>query len=262
MNINRAPATDPKFFSESSTRASRVSLDAAASTPTSQALHSAPRNAATAVARDDAREAASMHRGELPKIGTRSRSNQRLLHHQRAGYASEAKWRVETLFLTKPCPAIHAGRARREIEGLASVASQANFNIAFGRAGRLCRMARLRPRVLPGSVPALRQPPGAALSARAARRRYRIHAYNCRARQGDRLPAQPGGSTGTSLGARWNRYFSNPAQALGYLLGTERCATFAARAENRSRRLQRKDIHSVVIDNGAMTARRAREDRR
>ena len=49
------------------------------------------------------------------------------------GYASEAKWRVETLFLHEAVPGHHMQVARAaEIEGLHPWRSQANFNIAFG----------------------------------------------------------------------------------------------------------------------------------
>ena len=49
------------------------------------------------------------------------------------GYASEAKWRVETLFLHEAVPGHHMQVARAaEIEGLHPWRSQANFNIAYG----------------------------------------------------------------------------------------------------------------------------------
>jgi uncharacterized protein (DUF885 family) len=50
-----------------------------------------------------------------------------------------------------------------------------------------------------------------------------------------------------------DRYFSNPAQALGYLLGYNKMRELRARAETAlGARFNVKDFHAVVIDNGSM----------
>ena len=50
-----------------------------------------------------------------------------------------------------------------------------------------------------------------------------------------------------------DRYFSNPAQALGYLLGYRKIRDLRARAEKSlGARFDVKDFHSVLIDNGSM----------
>ena len=50
-----------------------------------------------------------------------------------------------------------------------------------------------------------------------------------------------------------DRYFSNPAQALGYLLGYRKIRDLRARAEKSlGGRFDVKDFHAVLIDNGSM----------
>ena len=50
-----------------------------------------------------------------------------------------------------------------------------------------------------------------------------------------------------------DRYFSNPAQALGYLLGYHKIVELRARAEKSlGARFDAKDFHAALIDNGSM----------
>jgi uncharacterized protein (DUF885 family) len=50
-----------------------------------------------------------------------------------------------------------------------------------------------------------------------------------------------------------DRYFSTPAQALGYLLGYHKMRELRARAEKAlGARFNVKDFHAAVIDNGSM----------
>jgi uncharacterized protein (DUF885 family) len=50
-----------------------------------------------------------------------------------------------------------------------------------------------------------------------------------------------------------DRYFSNPTQALGYLLGYHKMRELRAKAERSlANRFEVKDFHAVVIDNGSM----------
>jgi uncharacterized protein (DUF885 family) len=51
-----------------------------------------------------------------------------------------------------------------------------------------------------------------------------------------------------------DRYFSNPAQALGYLMGLRKFLELRARAEKAlGPRFNAKDFHAVCIDNGSIT---------
>jgi uncharacterized protein (DUF885 family) len=51
-----------------------------------------------------------------------------------------------------------------------------------------------------------------------------------------------------------DRYFSNPAQALGYLMGYRKFGELRARAEKSlGPRFDAKDFHAVCIDNGSIT---------
>jgi uncharacterized protein (DUF885 family) len=50
-----------------------------------------------------------------------------------------------------------------------------------------------------------------------------------------------------------DRYFSNPAQALGYLLGYHKIRELRARAERAlGARFDVKDFHAALIDNGSL----------
>src|SRR4029453_2491408 len=50
-----------------------------------------------------------------------------------------------------------------------------------------------------------------------------------------------------------DRYMSNPAQALGYMLGHRKVRDLRARAEKAlGARFNVKDFHAVLIDNGSM----------
>jgi len=64
---------------------------------------------------------------------------------------------------------------------------------------------------------------------------------------------QQGGVDQVFADSEVDRYFSNPAQALGYLLGYLKMRELRARAESAlGARFNVKDFHAVVIDNGPM----------
>jgi uncharacterized protein (DUF885 family) len=105
------------------------------------------------------------------------------------GYESEARWRVETLFLHEAVPGHHMQIARAaEIEGLHPWRSQGELQHRLRRGlGALCGVAGLRSWILQGSRAALRQSAGAALPRGTAGRRHRYPREPVAARQGDRL---------------------------------------------------------------------------
>jgi uncharacterized protein (DUF885 family) len=171
------------------------------------------------------------------------------------GYASEAKWRTETLFLHEAVPGHHMQGARAaEIEGLHPWRSQASSNIAYSEGWALYaeslgyemglykdpyqRYGNLQMRLF-----------------RAARLVVDtgIHAYNWPRDKAIAYMGQQGGVDQKFAESEVDRYFSNPAQALGYLLGFHKIRELRARAETAlDARFNVKDFHAVVLDNGSM----------
>jgi uncharacterized protein (DUF885 family) len=152
------------------------------------------------------------------------------------GYASEAKWRTETLFLHEAVPGHHMQLARAaEIEGLHPWRSQASFNIAYAEGWALYaeslgydlgfykdpyqRYGNLQARLF-----------------RAARLVVDtgIHAYNWPRDKAIAYMSRQGGVDEAFAESEVDRYFSTPAQALGYLLGYHKMRELRARAERRS----------------------------
>ena len=171
------------------------------------------------------------------------------------GYASEAKWRTETLFLHEAVPGHHMQLARAaEIEGLHPWRSQASFNIAYAEGWALYaeslgydmgfykdpyqRYGNLQARLF-----------------RAARLVVDtgIHAYNWPRDKAIAYMSHQGGVDQAFAESEVDRYFSTPAQALGYLLGYHKMRELRARAEAAlGARFNVKDFHAAVIDNGSM----------
>ena len=171
------------------------------------------------------------------------------------GYTNEAKWRTETLFLHEAVPGHHMQIARaEEIEGLHPWRSQASFNIAYAEGWALYaeslgyamgfykdpyqRFGNLQARLF-----------------RAARLVVDtgIHAYNWPRDKAIAYMAEQGGVDHAFAESEVDRYFSTPAQALGYLLGYHKMRELRARAEKAlGARFDVKDFHAVVIDNGMM----------
>jgi len=80
-----------------------------------------------------------------------------------------------------------------------------------------------------------------------------IHAYNWPRDKAIAYMGQQGGVDQAFAESEVDRYFSNPAQALGYLLGDHKMRELRARAESAlGVRFNIKDFHAVVIDNGSM----------
>ena len=171
------------------------------------------------------------------------------------GYGSEAKWRTETLFLHEAVPGHHMQIARAaEIEGLHPWRSQASFNIAYAEGWALYaeslgydmgfykdpyqHFGNLQARLF-----------------RAARLVVDtgIHAYNWPRDKAIAYMAEQGGVDHGFAESEVDRYFSTPAQALGYLLGYHKMRELRARAEKAlGARFNVKDFHAVIIDNGMM----------
>ena len=171
------------------------------------------------------------------------------------GYASEATWRTETLFLHETVPGHHLQGARAaEIEGLHPWRSQANYNIAYGEGWALYaewlgnelgfykdpyqRYGNLQARLF-----------------RAARLVVDtgIHAFGWPRDKAIAYMGQQGGVDQLFAESEVDRYFSNPAQALGYQLGYLKMRELRARAERSlGQRFDVKNFHAVVVDNGAM----------
>jgi uncharacterized protein (DUF885 family) len=171
------------------------------------------------------------------------------------GFADEAKWRTETLFLHEAVPGHHMQVARAaEIEGLHPWRSQASFDIAYVEGWALYaewlgydlgfytdpyqRYGNLQARLF-----------------RAARLVVDtgIHAYAWPRDKAVAYMVQEGGVDAAFAESEVDRYASNPAQALGYLLGYHKMREIRARAESAlGARFDIKDFHAVIIDNGSM----------
>ena len=171
------------------------------------------------------------------------------------GYANEAKWRTETLFLHEAVPGHHMQVARAaEIEGLHPWRSQATFNIAYGEGWALYAES------LGYDIGMYKDPYQhygnlQARLFRAARLVVDtgIHAFNWPRDKAVTYMVQQGGVDQEFAESEVDRYFSNPAQALGYLLGYHKMRELRARAESAlGARFNVKDFHAVVIDNGPM----------
>jgi uncharacterized protein (DUF885 family) len=171
------------------------------------------------------------------------------------GHSHEAKWRMETLFLHEAVPGHHLQNARAaEIDGLHPWRSQASFNIAYGE-GWALYAERLGYDMGFFKDPYQRYGNLQAQLFRAARLVVDtgIHAFQWpRDKAIKYMETQGGVEPGYSV-SEVDRYFSNPAQALGYLLGFHKMLELRARAEKAlGPRFHAKDFHAVVVDNGSM----------
>jgi len=171
------------------------------------------------------------------------------------GYASEAKWRVETLFLHEAVPGHHMQIARAaEIEGFHPWRSQASFNIAYVE-GWALYAEWLGYDLGFFKHPLQRYGNLQAQLFRAARLVVDtgIHAFQWPRDKAIAYMEEEGGVDREFAVSEIDRYFSNPTQALGYLLGYHKMRELRTKAENAlGSRFDAKDFHSVVIDNGSM----------
>lgn len=169
------------------------------------------------------------------------------------GYANEPTWRVETVFLHETVPGHHLQIARaaemdslhpwRRVyggttgygEGWALYAEKLGFELGlfqdpyqhYGHLqAELFRAARL---VVDTG----------------------IHAYGWKRDRAVDYMVSEGGLDADFAASEVDRYFSNPSQALGYMLGQRKFLELRARAEKvLGPKFDIRDFHAVVIDNG------------
>jgi uncharacterized protein (DUF885 family) len=170
-------------------------------------------------------------------------------------YGNEAKWRLETLFIHETVPGHHLQSARAaEIDGLHPWRTMANFNTAYGEGWALYA------EWLGYDLGFYKDPYQhygnlQALLFRAARLVVDtgIHAFKW---PRDKAIAHMGGQGGVDQEfavSEVDRYFSNPSQALGYMLGYIKIRELRARAEKAlGAQFNVKDFHAVVLDSGSM----------
>lgn len=171
------------------------------------------------------------------------------------GYATETTWQVETLFMHETVPGHHMQGARAaEIENLHDWRRRGGWNVAYGEGwalyaetlgfqlgmykdpyqhyghlqGQLFRAARL---VVDTGIHAYRWPRAKAVA-------YMTH---------------QAGLDASNAASEVDRYFSNPSQALGYMLGQRKLLELRERARQAlGDRFDLRDFHAVVLDSGAM----------
>jgi uncharacterized protein (DUF885 family) len=247
--------TDPKFFFESSDAvlAAYRAMPDRVDPQLPRLFHSVPRMR-YAVRAMTPTEAASSTAANY-QIGSLSLGTSGYFTINALGYAGERKWRVETLFLHEAVPGHHMQSARAaEIVGLHPWRSQATFNIAYGEGWALYAEGLGHDLGL-YKDPYQRYGNLQAQLFRAARLVVDtgIHAYNWPRDKAIAFMEGQGGVDKNFAVSEVDRYFSNPAQALGYLLGYRKIHDLRARAEKSlGARFDVKDFHSVLIDNGSM----------
>lgn len=172
------------------------------------------------------------------------------------GFRSEAKWRMETLFLHEAVPGHHMQVARAtEIEGLHPWRSSGNWNVGYGE-GWALYAEQLGFAIGMYSDPHQHYGNLQAQLFRAARLVVDtgIHRYNWTREKAIEYMSGQGGVDHEFSVSEVDRYFSNPAQALGYLMGFRKFNELRARAEKSlGPRFDAKDFHAVCIDNGSIT---------
>jgi uncharacterized protein (DUF885 family) len=171
------------------------------------------------------------------------------------GYPNEARWRVETLFIHEAVPGHHLQGARAaEIEGLHPWRSQGTFNVAYSE-GWALYAEWLGYKLGCYKDPYQRYGHLQAQLFRAARlvTDTGIHAFGW---SRDKAIAYMGGQGGMDQDfavSEVDRYFSNPSQALGYMMGYLKIRELRARAEKAlGPRFNVKDFHAIILDNGSM----------
>ena len=247
--------TDPKLFFESTDAvlAAYRAMPARVDPQLSKFFHSVPRMPYAVRAMTPA-EAASSTAANY-QTGSLALGTSGYFTINALGYASEAKWRVETLFLHEAVPGHHLQIARAaEIEGVHPWRPQANFNAAYAE-GWALYAEQLGYALGFFKDPYQRYGQLQAQLFRAARLVVDtgIHAYKWPLDKAIAYMSEQGGLDKGFAVSEVDRYFSNPGQALSYLLGYRKISELRARAESvLGARFDVKDFHAVLIDNGSM----------
>lgn len=171
------------------------------------------------------------------------------------GYAGEPTWEVETLFMHEAVPGHHLQGARAaEVEGLHDWRRYAGWNVAYGEGWALYAES------LGFQLGMYRDPyqhyghlQGQLFRAARLVVDTGIHAYRWpRAKAVDYMIRQAGLEP-KNAASEVDRYFSNPSQALGYLLGKRKLLELRDRSQQAlGARFDLRDFHAVVVDSGTM----------
>ena len=248
--------TDPKYFftSEAAVLSAYRAMPPRVDPYLPQLFHHVPRMA-YAVRAMTAAESASSTAANYT-VGSLELGTPGYFTINAPGYASEATWRMETLFLHEAVPGHHMQVARAsEMKDLHPWHSSGNWNVGYGEGWALYAEDL-------GFAIGMYQDPYQhyghvqAQLFRAARLVVDtgIHHYNwSRDKAIDYMSGQGGVDHEFSV-SEVDRYFSNPAQALGYLMGYRKLVELRERAEKAlGPRFDAKDFHAVCIDNGSIT---------
>jgi uncharacterized protein (DUF885 family) len=247
--------TDPKYFFDSAEAvlAAYRAMPARVDPQLPKLFHSVPRMRYAVRAMSPA-EAASSTAANY-QVGSLTLGTSAYFTVNALGYKSEARWRLETLFLHEAVPGHHMQIARApEIEGLHPWRSQANFNAVYAE-GWALYAEELGYDLGFFKDPYQRYGHRQAQLFRAARLVVDtgIHHYDWSRDKSIAYMATEGGLDRDFAVSEVDRYFSNPGQALSYLMGYRKIRELRARAEKSlGARFDVKDFHAVLIDNGSM----------
>jgi uncharacterized protein (DUF885 family) len=173
-----------------------------------------------------------------------------------ADYSHQPTWEVETLLMHEAVPGHHMQNARAaEIQGLPLWRTVGGgFNVAYGEGWALYAES-LGYAMGFYKDPYQRYGHLQAELFRAARLVVDtgIHAYKWPREKAIRYMQQEGATEEKFAVSEVDRYFSNPAQALGYKMGLRKIQELRRHAETElGPRFDVRDFHAVVIDNGPM----------
>ncbi len=170
------------------------------------------------------------------------------------GHAGQARWRSETLFAHEAVPGHHMQIARAgEIEGLHPWRTML-WNVAYGE-GWALYAEKLGFDIGLFTDPCQKYGHLQAELLRAARlvADTGIHYYGWTREQAIDYMAGQGGVAQDYAVSEVDRYFSNPSQALGYMLGQLKFLELRRRAERAlGAKFDARDFHAVAIDHGSM----------
>jgi uncharacterized protein (DUF885 family) len=248
--------TEPRFFFTSADEvlATYRSMPARVDPHLPRLFHHVPRMAYAVRAMTPAEAASSTAANYTP--GSNELGTPGYFTINAPGFRSEARWRKETLFLHEAVPGHHMQVARSmEMEGLHPWRSSGNWNVGYGE-GWALYAEQLGFAMGMYEDPYQRYGNLQAQLFRAARLVVDtgIHRYNWSRDKAIEYMSGQGGVDYEFSVSEVDRYFSNPAQALGYLMGFRKFVELRARAEKAlGPRFDVKDFHAVSIDNGSLT---------